>query len=69
MIRSSKPILNLHEAVKSQLVENGVSLDLMFPPLENRSPELKLAGSLKQKDQDICVVPNDLKPIMEILKI
>jgi hypothetical protein len=69
MIRSSKPILNLHEAVKSQLVENGVNINLLFPPLESRSPELKLAGSLKQKDQDVCVVPNDVEPQMEILQV
>jgi hypothetical protein len=69
MIRSSKPILNLHEAVKSQLVENGVNIDLLFPPLESRSPELKLAGSLKQKDQDVCVVPNDVEPKMEVLQV
>lgn len=69
MIRSSKPILNLHEAVKSQLVENGVNIGLLFPPLESRSPELKLAGSLKQKDQDVCVVPNDVEPTKEILQV
>ena len=69
MIRSSKPILNLHEAVKSQLVENGVNINLLFPPLESRSPELKLAGSLKQKDQDVCVVPNDVEPNMEVLQV
>jgi hypothetical protein len=67
MIRSSRPILNIHEAVKSQLVENGVNESLIFPPLQSRSPELKLAGSLKQKDQDICIVPNDYKPKMEVL--
>ncbi len=69
MIRSSKPILNLHEAVKSQLVQNGVNIDLLYPPIDCRSPELKLAGSLKQKDQDVCVVPNDIKPQKEILQV
>lgn len=67
MIRSSKPILNLHEAVKHQLVANGVNIGLISPPLGQRSPELKLAGSLKQKDQDVCVKPNDIKPTIEIL--
>ncbi len=69
MIRSSKPIMNIHEAVKSLLVKNGINHNLLFPPLQSRSPELKLAGSLKQKDQDICVIPNDIEPKSEVLAI
>ena len=69
IIRSSKPILNIHEAVKVQLLQNGVNKDLIYPPLGERSPELKLAGFLKQKDQDICVAPNDIEPTTEFLKI
>lgn len=67
MIRSSKPILNIHEAVKHQLIANGVSIHLIFPPLGQRSPEIKLAGSLKQKNQDVCVKPNDIQANVEIL--
>ena len=55
MIRSSRPILNLHEAVKSELVKAGIDANWIFPPLSSRTPELKLAGSRKQKNQDICV--------------
>jgi hypothetical protein len=69
MIRSSRPILNIHEAVKSQLITNGINENLIFPPLQNRTPELKLAGSLKQKDQDICVIPNNIKPKSEVLDV
>lgn len=69
MIRSSRPILNIHEAVKSQLIKNGVNENLIHPPLGERSPELKLAGFLKQKNQDVCVAPNDIEPIKEVLKI
>jgi hypothetical protein len=58
MIRSSNPILNLHEAVKSELIKAGINEASIFPPLNSRKPELKLAGSRKQKDQDVCVVPN-----------
>lgn len=47
MIRSSRPILNLHEAVKSELVKAGIDEHLIFPPLNSRTPELKLAGSRK----------------------
>ena len=67
MIRSSRPILNLHEAVKSELIKAGVAKDFIFPPLNSRTPELKLAGSRKQKNQDVCIVPNH-KKAEEILK-
>ncbi|MEA3444002.1 MAG: restriction endonuclease [Bacteroidota bacterium] len=69
MIRSSKPILNIHEAVKIQLIQNGVNKKLIYPPLKSRTPELKLAGFLKQKNQDVCVTPNDIEAKVEILKI
>ena len=68
MIRSSVPILNIHEAVKAELVARGVNPRLIHPPVGKRSPELKIAGSLKQKDQDICVSPNDITPKLEVLK-
>lgn len=67
MIRSSKPILNLHEAIKSELIVNGINKELIYPPVNKRSPELKLSGALKQKNQDICVVPNNLHKISERL--
>lgn len=69
MIRSSRPILNIHEAVKQQLVNNGVNPQLIHPPVGCRSPELKLAGALKQKDQDICIVPNNLEQVTELMEI
>lgn len=69
MIRSSRPILNIHEAVKTQLVSCGINPELIHPPIGERSPELKLAGSLKQKDQDVCVSPNNLTATTEIMQI
>jgi hypothetical protein len=68
MIRSSRPILNIHEAVKSELLRRGINQYLIYPPKDKRSPELKLAGLLKQKDQDICVIPNNIQQQMEILQ-
>jgi hypothetical protein len=67
-IRSSLPILNIHEAVKYELIKRGVDKNLFFPPINKRSPELKLAGFLKQKDQDVCVVPNNIEQKPEILQ-
>lgn len=68
MIRSSVPILNLHDAVKHQLISRGVNPGLICPLVGHRSPELKLAGSLKQKDQDVCVKPNSITPTRELLQ-
>jgi len=57
MIRSSKPINNIHEAVKADLIRNGISPSRIHPPLGETKPELKLAGFIKQKHQDVCVSP------------
>jgi hypothetical protein len=47
MIRSAKPIMRLHDALKSELITNGVAPELVFPPLGKRQPEIKLAGARK----------------------
>lgn len=62
MIRSSKPINNIHEAVKSELIRSGISPSRIHPPLGATSPELKLAGFIKQKHQDVCVSPEGYIP-------
>ena len=68
MIRSSKPINQIHEAVKSSLISAGIEQIRIFPPLGASSPELKLAGFIKQKHQDVCVAPKELKPVNEIMQ-
>lgn len=62
-IRSSKLINYIHDAVKEDLINNGINNDLIFPPLHETKPEIKLAGFLKQKNQDVTVVPYDLSPV------
>ncbi len=37
MIRSSRPILNLHEAVKSELIKAGIAKEFIFPSLNART--------------------------------
>ena len=58
IIRSSKPINLIHEAVKHKLTLQGVKASHLHPPKGKSSPELKIAGFLKQKKQDVCVTPN-----------
>jgi len=54
---SSKHINLFHEVVKSELIRNGVSPNLVFPSQYNSSGELNFAGFIKAKKQDISAVP------------
>ncbi|MFH1198071.1 MAG: restriction endonuclease [bacterium] len=67
LIRSQRPIKLLHDVVKSELIKNGINPKLIVPSLKQSNGEYALAGFFKKKDQDICVVPNGIKPKEEIL--
>ena len=41
IIRSSRPINNIHEAVKADLIRKGISADRIHPPLGETKPEFK----------------------------
>lgn len=59
-IRSSSLINLIHDAVKNELLEQGVHPQNIFPPFGESKPEIKMAGFLKQKDQDVCVLPSNI---------
>lgn len=63
IIRSSKLINLIHDAVKYEFINRGVKEYNIYPPFGESKPELKIAGFLKQKDQDICIVPNNIDKI------
>lgn len=67
MIRSSRPINFIHEAVKADFIRKGISPDRIHPPLGASKPELKLAGFIKQKHQDVCVSPEGYIPDSELM--
>lgn len=67
LIRSQKPIKLLHEVVKSEFLRNKVNADLLYPPSGQSHGELSLAGFFKKKDQDICLIPNNVKRKKETL--
>ncbi|MCL1937681.1 MAG: hypothetical protein FWF52_04705 [Candidatus Azobacteroides sp.] len=69
LIRSQQPIKLLHEVVKSELVRNGLNEQYINPPLGESAGELKLAGFFKHKDQDICVIPNNVQKTSETLHL
>ncbi len=62
LIRSSQLINLIHDAIKYELHGQGVALGQIYPPFGQSKPEIKLAGFLKQKDQDVCVVPRGIRP-------
>lgn len=61
MIRSSQLINLIHDAVKYELISQGISENQIYPHFGESKPEIKLAGFLKQKDQDVCVVPRNIQ--------
>ncbi len=60
-IRSSALINLIHDAVKKELIEHGLREEYIYPHFGDTKPEIKLAGFLKQKDQDVCVLPYNIK--------
>ena len=62
LIRSSDLINLIHDAVKLDLIESGVKQENIYPHFGQSKPEIKLAGFLKQKDQDVCVIPSNIEP-------
>lgn len=61
MIRSSRLINLIHDAVKYELQHHDIDPDLIFPHYLKSKPEIKLAGFLKQKTQDVCVIPKGIE--------
>lgn len=61
VIRSSQLINLIHDAVKYELIQQGISGNQIYPHFGESKPEVKLAGFLKQKDQDVCVVPSNIQ--------
>lgn len=59
-IRSSVLINLIHDAVKQDLIEHGIKEENIYPHFGDTKPEIKLAGFLKQKDQDVCVLPDNI---------
>ncbi len=64
LIRSQKIINIIHDFIKRDFVENKVQSQKIFPPVGESSPEIKIKGFLKSKNQDIVIIPNiELIPI------
>lgn len=66
LIRSQKLIKLIHDAVKSEFIKAGVNSENIKPKIGVSEGELKLAGFFKKKDQDICIIPNNIEEKEEI---
>ena len=60
MIRSSVHINLIHDAVKKGFIDAGIKATNIYPRFGETKPELKMAGFLKQKNQDVCIVPSNI---------
>ena len=67
LITSQKPINILHEVIKYSLINNGINPNLIRPQIGKSGGEITLAGFLKFKKQDICVLPNNLPQVEETI--
>lgn len=67
-IRSSVLINLIHDAVKNEFIERGINPNNIYPPFGATKPELKMAGFLKQKDQDVCIVPSGIRKVPTTIK-
>ena len=61
IIRSSTLINLIHDAVKHELIKHGANPDNIYPKLGESRPEIKIAGFLKQKNQDVCIIPSNIE--------
>ena len=62
VIRSSLLINLIHDAVKYEFIQHRIAKENVYPSIGQTKPELKLTGLLKQKDQDICIIPGTISP-------
>lgn len=62
-IRSQKLICYLHDYIKKQFINTGINPNKINPPYGQNSPEITLSGFLKTKNQDICILSDNIETI------
>lgn len=58
LIRSQALINLFHEFVKLEFIDRGIDPNKIYPPLNNSSPEKRITGFLKGKNQDVSIFPS-----------
>ena len=59
LIRSQRIINLIHEHIKQEFRRCGVPTRMIYPPIGSSSPEVKITGFLKSKNQDIAIIPTE----------
>jgi hypothetical protein len=57
LIRSQRIINLIHEFIKKEFERCGVPAQMIYPPIGHSSPEIKIKGFLKSKNQDVAIIP------------
>lgn len=57
LIRSQRIINYIHEFVKTEFLRCGVPHGMIYPPVGSSTPEIKIKGFLKSKNQDVSIIP------------
>ena len=57
LIRSQRIINLIHEFIKKEFERCGVPTQMIHPPIGHSSPEIKIKGFLKSKNQDVAIIP------------
>ncbi|HEY4501069.1 MAG TPA: restriction endonuclease [Candidatus Paceibacterota bacterium] len=57
LIRSQRIINLIHEFIKKEFEKGGVPAQMIYPPIGHSSPEIKIRGFLKSKNQDVAIIP------------
>ena len=61
LIRTSQPINCIHEQIKHDLVKIGYDPNNIKPSINQTKGEVSIQGFLKKKNQDIVLLPNNIK--------
>jgi len=58
LICSQRIINYIHEFIKNEFIRCGVPNRMIYPPPRRTSPEIKIKGFLKSKNQDVAIIPS-----------
>jgi len=58
--RSQKIINLVHEYIKEEFILLGIDFERIFPKHCNNKPEIQITGGIKNKKQDVCIIPKDI---------
>ena len=67
LIRTSRPINIIHDLIKREFINLGISSDRIYPRLNLTTGEVTITGFIKRKNQDIVILPKNIYPKNEFI--